>query len=395
MKNKVTPHFVIFDKFQKGGRYRDLLTKEILSDVAFKCVGLRTYTVSYVDKINKGRLARLYCNGEVYYISFTEKVVKARNSFFQSFPSALLQFCDERCEKKVLAYYILSPEGNSIETDYHHFMYRLIKTVGAVLLNEADMLERVVNQFTTYEDLMLSKEHIRGKNHSNKSTYITKSAEGNLQVFSKVYGASKYESTLISLALYHISNLPIEIYEIEEQNLIKLPKLARDYLISLERVSIITSDIRQEEKEYSENNSLRSPRFISSLLSKFGSKKCILCDCNITEIIQGAHIWSVSEIKNNKDLSAEEKLREAMDGDNGLWLCQNHHKLFDSNLIFISEDRSIYFKNSLLGDGHEYLKYLTKNFSLPEEFCNDKFFSYLNKRNSLIVKENYTSFLVP
>ena len=394
MKNELVPHFVIFDRFQKGGRYQDLLTEEILSDVALKCVGTSNYTVEYIDKINKGKLARLYFDEEVYYISFTDKIVQARNSFFQSFPSALLQFCHDKCDKKFLAYYILPPEGGSIETNYHHFMYRLIKTVGAVFLNEGDILNKPVSLFSTYEDLILSKENIRGKNRSNRSTYVTKSEDGNLQVFSKVYGASKYESTLISLALYHISNLPIEIYEIEEKDLVKLPKVARDYLISLDRISITTSDIKQEEKEYKENNSFRSPRFISNLLNKLGSKKCSLCDCDIPEIIQGAHIWPVSDIKKSEHLSINERLDEAIDGDNGLWLCQNHHKLFDSHLIFISEDRNVYFDNSLLDGRAEYLKSITKNVSLPEEFCNENFLAYLNKRNILLEQENFTNLFV-
>lgn len=394
MKNNLIPHFVIFDKFQKGGRYQDLLTEDILSDVALKCVGNPNYTVEYIEKVNEGRLARLYFNKEVHYVSFTDKFVQSRNSFFQSFPSALLQFIHDEFDKKFLSYYILPPEGGSIETEYHHFMYRLIKTVGAVFLNESDRLKKPVSLFSTYEDLILSKENIRSKNRNNKSTYVTKSEDGNLQVFSKVYGASKYESTLISLALRHISNLPIEIYEIEEQDLLKLPKVARDYLFSLDQVTIITSDIKQEENEYQENNSFRSPRFISNLLNKLGRKKCSFCDCDIPELIQGAHIWPVSDIKKSENLSIKERLDEAIDGDNGLWLCQNHHKLFDSHLISISEDRNIYFHNALPEGGTEYLKSITKNFSLSEEVSNKKFMAYLNKRNASLKKGNYTNLFI-
>jgi hypothetical protein len=394
MKNKSTPHFVICDRFQKGGRYQELLTQEILSDVALKCVGNSNFTVEYIDNINKGKLARLYFNEEVHYISFTDKIIQSRNSFFQSFPSALLQFIQDNHKKKFLAYYILPPESGRIETNYHNFMFRLIKTVGAVFLNENDILKEPIFMFSSYQDLILSKENIRGKNSSNRSTYVTKSEDGKLQVFSKVYGASKYESTLISLALYHISILPIEIYEIKEQNLLKLPKTARDYLISLDRVSVITSDIKQEEKEYAENNSLRSPRFISNLLSKLGSKKCSLCDCDIPEIIQGAHIWPVSEIKKSKNLSFRNRLDNALDGDNGWWLCQNHHKLFDSNLIYISEDGNVYYDNSIQHGSFDYLKAITKNTSLPQVFRNDNFLAYLNKRNMFLDQENFTNLYI-
>ncbi|MBU2870966.1 HNH endonuclease signature motif containing protein [Colwellia sp. E2M01] len=394
MINKNIPHFVIFDKFQKGGRYQDLLTHHILSDVALKCVGIADYTIEFVNKVNKGRLACLYYDEETHYISFSEKIVQARNSFFQSFPSALLQYCNDDSENKYLAYYILQPVGGSIVTDYHHFMYRLIKSVGTIFLNEEDMLNKPVIKFISYEDLILSKENIRKKNRSNKSTYVTKSDVGSLQIFSKVYGASKYESTLISLALYHISILPIVIYEIEEQGLIKLPEIARNYLLSLKRINIITSDIKQEEREYKENNSLRSPRYISNLLNKLGPKKCSLCDCDIPEIIQGAHIWPVSEIKKSQILSNTEKLNEAINGDNGIWLCQNHHKLFDSNLLILSNDKGLYYNNSLLEGGIDYLKDVTNIMVLPDEFYTDKFISYLEMRNLNIDQNNFSRFSI-
>ena len=125
-----------------------------------------------------------------------------------------------------------------------------------------------------------------------------------------------------------------------------------------------------------------------------GSKKCSLCDCDIPEIIQGAHIWPVSEIKKSKNLSFRNRLDNALDGDNGWWLCQNHHKLFDSNLIYISEDGNVYYDNSIQHGSFDYLKAITKNTSLPQVFRNDNFLAYLNKRNMFLDQENFTNLYI-
>lgn len=405
MKSRAVPHFEICNNFQKANvanrverDFEEYLPEEILSDVALKITGSEQYTVNYIDEVNEGKLAKLYFDGFVHYISFTDKIVNSRNSYFQSFPSALLRYLNEENSNKSLNLYVLNPTNGigKINTNYHYFMYRVINFLGTSLFSEVEGLldANRLAPFTSAEDLIVHKQSLRDKNSSNNSTFITKSDTNSIQVFSKVYGANKYESTLLSIALFKLTDLPIEVYEIKEGNLKKLPKIARDYLLSLPRISVITSDIEQEEKEYKENNSLRSPRYISNLLAKLGSKKCCLCDCDIPQVIQGAHIWAVSDIKKVDELSNQDKLTNAIDGDNGLWLCQNHHKLFDSNLLAISMDRNIYLNNSLLEKGEGYFKEITKNVSIDEEICNENFLGFLEKRNQELEFENYTQLVI-
>ena len=68
-------------------------------------------------------------------------------------------------------------------------------------------------------------------------------------------------------------------------------------------------------------------------------KCCSLCHCKIESIIQGAHIYPVYAIKQRLDLPFSERLRMATDQNNGLWLCENHHKLFDRGLIKFEDGR--------------------------------------------------------
>ena len=87
------PHFTIKNKFQKRSElYEDILTRNILRDVCRRITGQTTYTVDFDDTgYNKGRLATLEYRGRINYISFSEFEIASRNSFFQSFPSALVK----------------------------------------------------------------------------------------------------------------------------------------------------------------------------------------------------------------------------------------------------------------------------------------------------------------
>ncbi|MCB0752393.1 MAG: HNH endonuclease, partial [Ignavibacteriae bacterium] len=314
-----TPHFAIKNRFQQfirtGQLYNNLLTNDILGDICFRITGLTDFTVSYIDETNEGQLATLAFEGNTFYIFLFQKK-DGRNASFQSFPTTLLKSLNDDQSNGVFCYFLPTEEEEipRIKTDYFKFMYRLMKTVGTNFINEELLAPYTIQPFQTVEDIILAKNHIRGRNSGNNSSYITKSAEDVIQVFGKLYGANKYETSLLCIALYKITNNNIELFEIEEGNLTKLPRIARLYLLSLERFSIVNATITLEESEFRENDSLRSPRYIYNLLEKLGDKKCALCDCEIPQIIQGAHIWPVANIKLDDSINQDEKLSHAING---------------------------------------------------------------------------------
>ena len=289
-------------------------------------------------------------------------------------------------------FYIFTSQGN-IETDYFVFMYRLMKTVETEFLNESIGLSNQINPFSSIEDIILHKNHIREHKINNNSTYITKDSNGVIQIFGKLYGANKYETTLLSLALHKIASSKIELFEIEEGNLKKLPRSARSYLLSLDSFDIVNADITLEESEFERNDSLRSPRYIYNLLEKLGDKKCAFCECEIPQIIQGAHIWNVADIKKENQLAPDEKLAQALDGDNGLWLCQNHHKLLDVNILRVSNNGLIKYKTEINNSARNFLKNTTSKNRLSDEIITDEFINYLNKRNANIKEELYSEII--
>ncbi len=376
------PHFVIKNNFQKGGLYQHLLTPSILSDVCQKVTGQEEYTSDFDNTgYNKGRLAVLDYKGKTTYISFSEVKIRGRNSSFQSFSSALSRFILEKNPNKEICFYFLSSISGRFETPYFIFMYRLMKTVKVNFLNERKHLNQKIFPFTTPVDIIAQKDIIRSKNSGNKSTYITHGSNNKLQIFGKTYGASKYETTLLCLAISEIATSKVELYEIEEGGLTKLPHKSKKSIESLGVVKIFTSNKTIEKEEFEKNNSLRSIKYTYNLLSKLGDKKCAFCECRIPQIIQGAHIWAVADIKKEAQLTLYEKLNFALDGENGLWLCQNHHKLLDTNILKISMQGFLKYKSTLNKSSRDYIQNITTNNQLNDAVFTNRVAEFLKKRN--------------
>jgi hypothetical protein len=342
------PHFTIKNRFQKKQEcYSDILTKDILEDVCLRVTGIKRYTCEFDDEgYNIGRMAILEYDGVKAYISFSETDANGRNSSFQSMPSALSRYILDAQQNKRICFYFLPSSGN-METDYFLFMYRLMMTAGIEFLNDREFLSQQIQPFYTITDVIASRNANRGRNRSNNPTYITQSPERVTQIYGKTYGASKYETTLLAVALSRLTSSQIELYQICEQSLSVLPKLSQQAIELLGKVKLIPTDLRMERVEFQDRNSLRSPLYTYNLLAKLGSKKCALCSCEISELIEGAHIWPVSEIKKEAAIGIDEKLRMATDGDNGLWLCENHHKMLDLNLIIIDERGRVEYREDL------------------------------------------------
>jgi hypothetical protein len=384
-------HFQIKNRFQKRSElYQDILTPTILEDVCLRVTGQSNYTVAFDNSgYNKGRLAIIEFQGAISYVSFSEAEIRARNSSFQSFPSALVSYHKEQNPNKRICFYFLPSTGN-IETAYFIFMYRLMKTARTEFLNETDYLTTPIAPFSTVEDIIVHKDSIRGRNRGNISTYLTRNSEGTLQIYGKTYGANKYETTLLCLAISEITTSNTELYEIQEGNLRKLPRSAREVIDAIDKITIITSDLMLERKEYEDNDSLRSPTFTYNLLEKLGNKKCALCECEIPQLIQSAHIWPVDSIKRTNNINQEQKLQSALDGDNGIWLCNNHHKLFDINLLLINKDGRIKYKSNIRQTDGNYIRDVTINYQIRQEILTSNFIQYLEKRNSLINERDYS-----
>ena len=86
------------------------------------------------------------------------------------------------------------------------------------------------------------------------------------------------------------------------------------------------------------------------------------------------------------------KLAHAINGNNGLWLCNNHHKLLDTHIIRLFDDNSVKHKVTLSERQSNYLNEVTTVRELSEGIINPEFSQYLILRNEHIPEEEYVDF---
>lgn len=365
------------------GLFDAILTDAILTDICQKVTGQNKYRiVKDRSTYNKGRLVYVEHEGVIYYISLSEISIEGRNSSLQSVPSAINLFYADTRPNKQLCYYFMPHNGNAF-TDYHLFIYKLLMTAGVRFLNIAQYYHEPIMAYRNVDDLIIDRRDNQGGNSSNNSSYVSKSSDA-IQIYAKTFGANKYESTLMAIAISHIADRPVELYNICEQDLKKLPQASINTIESLGNISLYYTTLfldKHQPADESERAKLRSASYLYNLYNRIGYKRCALCSCEISEIIQGAHIWGVSQISHSNDLSDEDKFAHAVNGNNGLWLCQNHHKLFDSNIIMIDGNGHIRIKDGLVAKDMAFIRSVTFKTSIDETILTDDFRWYISKRN--------------
>ena len=382
MANPSTPHFTIKNNYQKStAHYSDFLTNEVLKDICLRITGIDTFTVDFIDEVNVGKLALLEYDGSSSYVLIPDLEVDGRNAYFQSFPTSLVSYYADQSTNKNIYFYFLPFKGNN-DTNYYRFLYRLMATAGVRFLNTTDYFPNEIVPFSTVEDIISGRELNRNRNKSNKSTYITKNTDNIIEVFGKTYGANKKETTLLCLALSNLLNEKAKLYIICEQDLTNLPAPDLAVINALDKIEVIQTTLTMERKILEENNNVRSPYFIYNLLDKLGPKKCAFCECDIPQLIQGAHIWPVASIKNEHQLTLEEKVHHATNRDNGIWLCANHHKLFDEDLLIIKTSGDIEFSDKVAESSLTYLTNSTSKMILEPAIGNEQVEFYISKRYS-------------
>lgn len=365
------------------GLFDAVLTTDVLKDICRRITGQNRFkVVKDTSTYNKGRLLLLEWYGCRHYVSLSEAEISGRNSSMQSVPTAINIFYADNSPNKVLHYYFVPHTGNAF-TDYHLFVYRLLMTAGVNFLNINDYYSYMIVPYTSVDEIIQDRKENQRSNSSNNSSYVSRTMN-TIEIYGKVYGASKYESTLLTLAVAHIADKPVELYNICEQDLKQLPQSSFDTIAGLDNVSVHYTSLFFNKRQFVESedrNVLRSSAYHYNLFMRIGYKKCALCGCEIPQIIQGAHIWGVSEISHT-GLSDEEKFQHATSGHNGLWLCQNHHKLFDSDIILFAPDGQILVQDTIQPGHIDFIRTITNRNVLSGNVLSNEFCWYLSQRNS-------------
>lgn len=374
------------DAQKTPGLFDMILTREVLLDICQLVTGQNRFrVVKDRSTYNRGRLLLVEYEGIINYVSLSEASIGGRNSSLQSVPTAINMFYADQRQNKRLCYYFIPHIGNAF-TDYHLFVYRLLMTAGVDFLNIGSYYQQSVLPYRNIDDLIIDRRENQTSNSSNNSSYVSKTSD-KIQIYAKTFGASKYESTLLAVAISHIADRPVDLFNICEQDLTRLPQASMNTIESLGNISMHYTSLFLDKREYlqqTDRTELRSASYLYNLFNRLGSKKCALCGCEIPEIIQGAHIWGVAQISRTSGLDDETKFGHAVSGHNGLWLCQNHHKLFDANIILLDNDGYVRIKDSLVTDDVAFIRNTTFKPSLDVRVMSDEFRGYLARRNETV-----------
>lgn len=349
-------------KAQVNSRYNfdEILNDTILSNIAFLLSGNCEFEIEWREEVNTGRVLLGFFNNIKYFINLSQYgLVESRNNYLQSVPTAYEQYFNDTETKKEFVYYCLPYTGNN-KTPYIKFGYKLMKTAGIRFLNESFMLQNeILEPFKSMKELIEAKKEMRLRNPANKSSYITD--DGNVyNIYGKTFGANGKETSLTCYAISRLADKPVVLYPIIDNETRRLSDKTVNTIQQMGKIKVLYDSFEMEmsqDKPVTED--IRSAKFIYNLLCKYGEKHCALCNCQIDSIIQAAHIWSVSDIKKAK-ISFEEKKLRASDADNGIWLCENHHKLFDAHLIRIShENGNVMISKTLNEESVDFINYIT------------------------------------
>lgn len=393
------PVFIIKKNTQKiKGHFETVLTRDVLKDICIKVTGKSDFIYQFKEndygdnyytagRWNEGRLVILKYDDKVAYITISNSDPKTsgRNSSVESVGVLYNKYVLDANENKELYYYFICKNGRA-GTPYLNFAYRVFKTIGFNFLNDEEVLGNKVTAFSTAEDVINAKtmSSKNSRNKTNNPTFVTRNEENIVQIYGKTFGAHKYETSMLCYMFSMLKGIDwIELYEISDNGLSSLPYPSQVVIKRLGNIKLCNTSITLEKKKFKKNENLRSPIYTYNLLKEKGQKKCALCSCKIQQLIQGAHIWPIASIMKHNELTFDEKFAYATDGNNGLWLCENHHKLFDSGLLIMSVDGNIDYSPVKDKDDKLFVDKITELVELPITYKTSHFEFYIKQRYNL------------
>lgn len=340
------------------------MTEDEYKDIVNRSVG----NVDFIVKEdfrghNSGQYIKLKIADTIKYICLSRKIAsESRNAFIlQNFPSAYQHYLEEKNPKKLFEYYIR--DFSTSHPPFAIFSYKLLLTGEIKILNldkvrvsENAILFDYTTPFNDYKQMRTYRLSLSKRNSSNNSTTFEEN-DDEISVYGKSYGANGRETTAICLALSRlVPGKNIKLYNVNETDKNHLADIDPANRYILENIGIELNDDRMDFESNDEKViAKRNTRlFHYNLLQKYKEKKCYLCGCDIEKVIQGAHIYSSTDILHSS-LSEEEKTKQIVDADNGIWLCANHHLLFDYLLIYFKE-KYLYASDTLNKNQIDYIK---------------------------------------
>lgn len=313
---------------------------------------------------------------------------------------------------------------------YSIFTYKLVKTLGAKIINEEflpfdhyinnsppDIRSQYLNAkyeaskpFASVSEIRKARLKLSSRNTGNKSSYLLETSDRNF-VYGKTFGNNGFETVPIALCVAKLGeeeNKETVFYQIKDNLGVDgtINKEAKP--ISKENIEVLESHgivVFDELRDYTENpentedelynkNIRNQLIFMKNLMIKYGvqghedEKKCYICGNDIQETIIASHIQRVCDIK-NLDIPWTEKRAKATDGENGLWLCETHDKLFEVGLLsFDEETGSLVLDSSRLRpEQKNFIDTITEKRLIEDEHFTSSLKDYLTFHNQRLRRD--------
>ncbi len=365
--------------------YKDQLTTTIIDKVLLSLGITKKYSISYED--GYGRYLLIEDGKERIYVIISREQADARNAFLAQYISTVFHdYLNDSSKHKKICIYLLDVSSKA-KASFIVDTYRCAKTLGMTILNEAD-LHISIPIYTDFHDWKNAKKNRQEFNSGNFSSYAIEDEEG-YTIFGKLYGANGKESVLFACLIAQIAKANnrqvkyIQVKEHDTENVSSTDKAVLEHFgIQIEPGSIV---LERAAGKPAKTTCRDQDAFKFNLLEKFGSKKCLLCGCDIESTIIASHIHRVTDI-DKSSLSAEDKRKQAIDANNGFWLCANHDKLFEFGLITFNVKGDLVINPFINKDQIDFIKYITNETKLKDVYINSDLLDYLmihNKRVNL------------
>ena len=367
-------------------RYKKELDFNVCSNIVNKLNFQESFEVEYIK--GNGRYVLIEHNNKRYYVIVSRQTPDSRDAFLNQYISTVLnEFINDTFPNKEVFIYLLDTSSKA-KTKYIVDGYRMAKTIGIKILNE-DELNLIINPYISFEDWKNNQENMRNYNSANNSSYAIEDEEG-YTLYGKLYGANGKDSAFTACQLAQIAknnNKKLHFIQVQEHETEEISSTDRQlvefYGVNLSEGSIILENRKNKNK----STCRKQDEFKFNLLEKFGRKKCYLCDCDIESNIIASHIHRVTDIDNSV-LSEEEKRAQAVDAENGFWLCANHDKMFENGILTFNQKGELILNPILKQHQVEFINYITNNFKIHDSHLTETLIKYLlihNKRVKLAI----------
>ena len=363
-------------------RYKNEITPEVIEQILVG-LGLPTeYSLEYIN--GDGRNVIINHENRNIFVIVSRENADARNAFLAQYvPTVLSQFIAFPAIQKEIFVFLLDTSERA-KTAFIIDTYRICKTLGIDIINEKDLRMSKIQPYNTFQDWKSAKINRQQYNMANNSSYAIEDEDG-YTLYGKLYGANGKESSFIACQLANIAknaNKSLKFIPVKEHGTETISQ-TDEALLNYYGIDTTSGSIILHKRQSEQSTCRKQDEFKFNLLEKYGEKKCYLCDCDIESNIIASHIHRIADI-DNSPLSNEEKRRQAVDADNGFWLCANHDKMFEHGIITFDRDGNLIINDKLKDYQVSYINYITNVLKIADNHLTKELIKYLLIHNQRV-----------